>query len=407
MVMAYLRNRDVMLRQTRHLRLADMVQLTDCLMGSRSKAIIQSFLCLCLFTIYDLGKEKNYCFVWSEEAVDPNKILLFPKAFRAKYADLGPGLAASTPDEEVCRIIVKSAGGDEGTVGSENVFGGKILEQLLEHKLQEKMAGAQHLEGTKSEMKLLMEEKLKAETIQREQQQERLKELESLRGQHEDHQNKQQLLMQQLQEQQLQLQRQQQEQMEALRKQQEMELERLRKQQEEASAAAVAALEAAKEKEAPPAPVHPTDPTLRRPTEAAGAPSSRPSRIRRQTTDHSLHSLHALRFRIPTGSPEEEGRPRQNHPALHAALAQMAAILRVAKEREQNFKASEEFQDQMLRDLQAERDGWKQEIQMLTEQVGDLRQSLEDPSWQRRPGSGSLHAALCPPEVMDQPGRSP
>ena len=41
--------------------------------------------------------------------------------------------AASAPSE-VCRIIVKSAGGGEGTVGAENVFGGEILERLLEHK---------------------------------------------------------------------------------------------------------------------------------------------------------------------------------------------------------------------------------------------------------------------------------
>ncbi|CAE7775234.1 unnamed protein product [Symbiodinium sp. CCMP2592] len=150
-------NRNVMLRQTEQLRLADMVHLTD----------------------------KNSCFLWSL------------KAFREKYAELVPVLADSTPDEEVCRIIVKSAGGGEGTVGAENVFGGEILERLLEHKLQEKMAGAQHLEGTKSEMKQLMEEKLRMETLQREQQQtERLKELESLRGQHQDQQNKQQQLMQ-------------------------------------------------------------------------------------------------------------------------------------------------------------------------------------------------------------------
>ena len=37
-------------------------------------------------------------------------------------------------DEDACRLLVKSAGASEGTVGKEKVYGGEILQRLLEHK---------------------------------------------------------------------------------------------------------------------------------------------------------------------------------------------------------------------------------------------------------------------------------
>ncbi|CAJ1451647.1 unnamed protein product, partial [Effrenium voratum] len=178
-------SRPVLLQQVRHLRLAEAAQLA----------------------------EKGVNEIWSLQS------------FRARYAKLAPTLEESVEDEAACRLLVKAAGGDKGHV-AESVFGGKILQQLMEHKLQESEAGHQHLEGTKSEMRLLMEQKLEADKLLRQQQQTQQemereaqrqaqqKELEAVRGQHEEHKLQQSQLLQQLQEQQKALQQQQQEQME-------------------------------------------------------------------------------------------------------------------------------------------------------------------------------------------------
>ena len=54
--------------------------------------------------------------------------------FRELYGVLAASLDESMSDEDACRLLVKSAGASEGCVGKEKVYGGEILQRLLEHK---------------------------------------------------------------------------------------------------------------------------------------------------------------------------------------------------------------------------------------------------------------------------------
>lgn len=330
-------NREVMLQQVQDLRLADAVHLSG-----------------------------GHSIIWPL------------KSFRHRYANLAPTLNDSVSDEDACRLLVKSTAAGEGTVGKDKVYGGEIFEQLMEHKLEELQVGAQHLEGTKSEMRQLMEEKLEADQQMRARQQEeqlenqRLaqekaqKEIDSIRGQHEDVAKQQQELLQKLQEQQMELQKQQQEQMEALRQQQMLELERLRKQHEDASAAAAAQ---AVPEPGPASPAPPEEPLETLETEEPAAPAEARAELVIEPIRPSIPST--WRFRAAG-----EG---QSYPAAHAALTQMAALLRVAKEREQCMVEYETFQQETLQDLKAEHEGWRKEAQLLHLQASDLQRSIQDP----------------------------
>lgn len=336
-------NREVMLRQVQDLRLADAVHLSG-----------------------------GHSIIWPL------------KAFRHRYANLAPTLNDSVSDEDACRLLVKSTAAGEGTVGKDKVYGGEIFEQLMEHKLEELQVGAQHLEGTKSEMRQLMDEKLEADQQMRARQQEeqlenqRLaqekaqKEIDSIRGQHEDAAKQQQELLQKLQEQQMELQKQQQEQMEALRQQQTLELERLRKQHEDASAAAthsgISLVSGASAPAAEPlnaAPATPETLGAAEPVETEPAPAR-------------ALVIEPIRPSIPSTWRFRAGEGGQSYPAAHAALTQMAALLRVAKEREQCMVEYETFQQETLQDLKAEREGWRKEAQLLHLQASDLQRSIQE-----------------------------
>ncbi|CAJ1451648.1 unnamed protein product, partial [Effrenium voratum] len=83
-------------------------------------------------------------------------------------------------------------------------------------------------------------------------------------------------------------------------------------------------------------------------------------------------------LRKPTdGTLKFQAGEARSHPALHAAMSQMAALLRVAKEREQCMAEFEKFHEETFEDLEAERDGWKREVLMLSQQVSDLRRGLQ------------------------------
>ncbi|CAL1130964.1 unnamed protein product, partial [Cladocopium goreaui] len=323
-------NREVMLQQVQDLRLADAVHLSG-----------------------------GHSIIWPL------------KSFRHRYANLAPTLNDSVSDEDACRLLVKSTAAGEGTVGKDKVYGGEIFEQLMEHKLEELQVGAQHLEGTKSEMRQLMEEKLEADQQMRARQQEeqlenqRLaqekaqKEIDSIRGQHEDVAKQQQELLQKLQEQQMELQKQQQ--MEALRQQQMLELERLRKQHEDASAAA------AVPEPGPASPAPPEEPLETLETEEPAAPAEARAEL----------VIEPIRLSIPSTWRFRAAGEGQSYPAAHAALTQMAALLRVAKEREQCMVEYETFQQETLQDLKAEHEGWRKEAQLLHLQASDLQRSIQ------------------------------
>jgi len=352
-------NRQVMLRQVEQMRLADAVHLSS-----------------------------GHSIMWPL------------KTFRHQYSSLAPTLNDSMSDEDACRLLVKSTGGGEGTVGKDKVYGGEILEQLMEHKLEESQAGAQHLEGTKSEMRKLMEEKLEADQMRARQQEEQLEkaqqEIDNMRGQHHDVAKQQQELLQKLQEQQLELQKQQQEQMEALRQQQMMELERLRKQQEDASAAAQA--EPAKQPSAAPETSIDPDHELDEEQPSVGAESAE-----RLPAVEALRPLLPKTWRFCQGGMEGGESKRRSYPAAHAALAQMAALLRVAKEREQCMVEYELFQQETMHDLKSECEGWRKEAQLLHLQVSDLQRGLQDPTWRRAANRSNLATALAlPTQVIER-----
>lgn len=343
-------NRQVMLRQVEQMRLADAVHLSS-----------------------------GHCIMWPL------------KAFRHQYSSLAPTLNDSMSDEDACRLLVKSTGGGEGTVGKDKVYGGEILEQLMEHKLEES-------QGTKSEMRKLMEEKLEADQMRARQQEEQLEkaqqEIDNMRGQHHDVAKQQQELLQKLQEQQLELQKQQQEQMEALRQQQMMELERLRKQQEDASAAAQA--EPAKQPSAAPE-TSVDDHELDEEQPSVGAESAERPPV------EALRPLLPKTWRFCQRGMEGGESTRRSYPAAHAALAQMAALLRVAKEREQCMVEYELFQQETMHDLKSECEGWRKEAQLLHLQVSDLQRGLQDPTWRRAANRSNLATALAlPTQVIER-----
>ncbi|CAE8636116.1 unnamed protein product [Polarella glacialis] len=74
-------------------------------------------------------------------AADTYSIIWPLREFRKSYAALASTMKASMSEEDACRLLVKSAGGDQGVVGSENVYGGAILQQLMDHKLEELAVG--------------------------------------------------------------------------------------------------------------------------------------------------------------------------------------------------------------------------------------------------------------------------
>eukprot|EP00913_Durusdinium_trenchii_P002275 g2100.t1 len=82
----------------------------------------------------------------------------------------------------------------------------------------------------------------------------------------------------------------------------------------------------------------------------------------------------------PVWHSQHKGMERRHFPAMHTALSQMAAILRVAKEREQCMMEYALFHQETLDDLKAERDGWKKEAQLLRLQANDLQRALKEMS---------------------------
>jgi hypothetical protein len=75
------------------------------------------------------------------------------------------------------------------------------------------------------------------------------------------------------------------------------------------------------------------------------------------------------------------------HAKYHLALAQMAAVLRVAKESENSLRKNENSRESEVQELRQECDAWRAESDRLSLQVKDLEQVVQETGGSRPPTS--------------------
>jgi regulator of replication initiation timing len=270
--------------------------------------------------------------------------LAWPLAdFRKQFVWLMPTLDQNTDDVEVCRILVQSMASGQAIVGSETLYGSTELLKILDVKAKEKAGEAKAKDDLQSMDK-------------------------NLRSQVQGIAQKQEEAVRQVEEMKT----------EAARLAKEQETARLAKDQKLAAGLSEPVTSRQDQKE------NANDNLQSKMPQHTAAPAllSTQAQHRLSHVGHRSGSPMPLRSESPA-SKMMNGTPWRSmalpqHATLHAALTQMSAVLRVAKESEAKLQRGHQSRYSEVEELRQEADAWRVESDRLWMQVKDLQQQL---SW--------------------------